>query len=326
MSFSRRDFLRGATAGVALSGLGRFTVLAEAQAPTVKIGTAVLGDYALAGPIIVGIEKGFFKEAGVNAEFVPFRGGPDMSKAIISGEILIGSGGSTDILVFREQGAPLKLIASTTDGNHFTLFVASSVTKLADLKGKSIGVTRVGATTWVFARMLAKQQGWDPERDVKIVPLGGVDAQLAALARGEIAGFIWGDGGAAFEMEGRGRLLMRLDSITPKWISQFAMASEDGIRKNPDAIRRSLRGIFRAIKFMKENTDEAARILSPKLGWSEAAIKRAHQNSGPLLPADGRFSLEAFKVMQDTLVDQGILKKRLPLEEHYTTEFVPVRV
>ncbi|MBI1893456.1 MAG: ABC transporter substrate-binding protein [Candidatus Rokubacteria bacterium] len=212
------------------------------------------------------------------------------------------------------------------DGNHFTLFVAQGIAKPADLKGKSIGVTRVGATTWVFARLLAKHQGWNPDRDVKIVPLGGVDAQLAALSRGEIAGFVWGDGGAAFEAEGKGKVLVRLDTVTPKWISQIAMASEEGIKKNPDAIRRSLRGVFRAIKFMKENPAEAARILSPKLSWSEAAIKRAHQNSGPLLPADGRFSLENFKVMQDTLLDQGILKKRVPLEQHYTTDFVPVRL
>jgi ABC-type nitrate/sulfonate/bicarbonate transport system substrate-binding protein len=114
--------------------------------------------------------------------------------------------------------------------------------------------------------------------------------------------------------------------VTPKWISQIAYTTEDAIRRQPDAVRRSLRGIFRAIKFMKEQTDEAANLLAPKLTWSVAAIKRAHQISGPLLPADGRFSVEALKVMQDTLLEQGVIKKRLPLEEHYTTDFVPVRV
>ncbi len=36
--------------------------------------------------------------------------------------------------------------------------------------------------------------------------------------------------------------------------------------------------------------------------------------------------LEALKVMQDTLLDLGVLKQRLPLDQHYTTEFVPVKV
>jgi ribonuclease D len=35
--------------------------------------------------------------------------------------------------------------------------------------------------------------------------------------------------------------------------------------------------------------------------------------------------LDAFRYMQDTLLDLGVLKKRLPLEEHYTAEFIPVK-
>src|SRR6266704_3255340 len=80
------------------------------------------------------------------AEFVPFRGGPDLLKAVMAGECLVGITGSTDILVFREAGSPIKMIATHTEGNHFTLNVAADVQKIADLKGKAIGVTRVGAT------------------------------------------------------------------------------------------------------------------------------------------------------------------------------------
>src|SRR5687767_8350511 len=181
--FSRRDFIRSAAAAGAITALPR---AARAQT-ALKVGTAVLGDYSLAGPFIVALDKGMFQGEGLNAEFVPFRGGPDLVKAVIAGEILVGAAGSTDILVFREAGMPLKMIATQTEGNHFTLNVAPSIASVGDLKGKAIGVTRVGATTWVFARMLAQQQKWDADRDVKIVGLGGLDAQLAALSRNEIA-------------------------------------------------------------------------------------------------------------------------------------------
>src|SRR4029077_8341239 len=170
--------------------------------PSVKIGTAVLGDYSMAGPVIVALEKGFFGQEGINAEFVPFRGGPDLLKAVLAGDVLIALTGSTDLLVFREAGSPIKMIATHTEGNHFTLNVAPDIGALAELKGKAIGITRAGSTTWIFARMLAKQQGWDPDRDVKIVALGALDAQVAALSRKEIAAFIWGDGGAVTELSG----------------------------------------------------------------------------------------------------------------------------
>jgi hypothetical protein len=52
-------------AGAAVTGRERFTRTAEAQLPSAEIGTAILSDYALSGPVLVGIEKGFFREAGV---------------------------------------------------------------------------------------------------------------------------------------------------------------------------------------------------------------------------------------------------------------------
>src|SRR5688500_14635125 len=168
--FTRRHFLKiGSTAAVMTGPLLPAIVRAQTA---VKLGTAVLGDYSLAGPFLLAAEKGFFKQQALNVEFVPFRGGPNLVKAVIAGEVLLGAAGSTDILVFREAGMPLKMVATHTEGNHFTFNVAPDVQGLGDLKGKAIGVTSAGATTWVFARMVAKQQGWDPDRDVKIVGLG----------------------------------------------------------------------------------------------------------------------------------------------------------
>ena len=82
---SRRRFLAAAAAAGTVPALA-----ARAQTP-VKIGTAVLGDYSMAGPVIVALERGFFKSEGLAAEFVPFRGGPDLLKAVMAGECLVGS-------------------------------------------------------------------------------------------------------------------------------------------------------------------------------------------------------------------------------------------
>ena len=319
---TRRRFVAAALAATTIPVPAR-----SARAQTaVKIGTAVLGDYSMAGPVIVALEQGFFKSEGLAAEFVPFRGGPDLLKAVMAGECLVGISGSTDILVFREAGSPIKMIATHTEGNHFTLNVAPDVQRIVDLRGKAIGVTRVGATTWVFARMLAKKEGWDPDKDIQVVGLGGLDAQLAALARKEIAAYVWGDGGAVTELQGKSKVLLRLDSVTPKWISQIQYASEDAIHKQADAIRKSQRALFRGIKLMRDNPKAAAELVAKKLGWTPEAVLGAHKISGPLLPVDGRINVEAFAVMQDTLLEHGLIKKKLPLDEYYTREFTPVKL
>lgn len=319
---TRRGFLAqtGAAAGLAVAPR-----IVHAQ-PTIKVGTAVLGDYALAGPFILAMEKEMFRGEGLRVEFLPFRGGPDLVKAVIAGEVLVGAAGSTDILVFREAGMPLKMIATQTEGNHFTLNVAPGVQSAADLKGKAIGVTRAGATTWVFARMFAKQQKWDPDKDVKIVALGALDAQLAALSRNEIAAFVWGDGGAVTQLQGKSKVLMRLDRVTPKWISQILYASEDGIRKQNDVIRKVLKALFSAQNLMRTKTPEAAEIIAKKLGWTPEAVLAAHKISGALISADGTMSVEALATMQEVLLEYGVLKKKLPIEEHVAKEFTPVRL
>jgi len=325
METTRRSFLKTAAAGLAAASAMR-TSRATAQMPSFKIGLVVLGDFAIAAPPLVAIEKGFFKDNGVAVEAIPFRGGPDLLKGVLAGSVEMGITGATDPLVFRERGATIRMVAVTTEKNHFTLVAAPQVNRVEDLKGKSIGVTGVGATTWIFARLLAKKHGWDPEKDVKIVALGGFDAQLAALSRGETAAFVWGDGGAVVEHQGKGKILMRLDSVTPKWISQLAYATDDTIKTKKETLHQVLRGLFQGIKFCRENPDETIKIASKGIGWPEAATRKAYEMVRPLLPVDGRIDLEALKIMQDTLLELGVLKQRLPLDDHYTTEFTPVKV
>jgi NitT/TauT family transport system substrate-binding protein len=327
MVSTRRQFFRATGGGLlAASGLLPAARPVRAQGTTVKIGTAVLGDYSLTAPTLVALEKGYFGAQGVAAEFQPFRGGPDLVKAVLANQIQIGITGSTDVPVFRSEGVPVRFIATTVDGNHFTLNVAAGITKLADLKGKSIGVTRVGATTWVFAVMLAKQQGWDPDREVKILGLGALDAQLAALARGETQAYVWGDGGAVTELQGKSRVLLRLDTVTPKWISQSCYATDEYIRGNKDTIQRALKALFQAVKFIRESPKEAFAIAAKTLKWPEEAVARAHQISGPLISNDGAINVEAIDVMQTTLLEYKAQKQRMPTADLYTPEFTPVRV
>jgi NitT/TauT family transport system substrate-binding protein len=327
MGTSRRQFFQVTAGGlVAASGLAVRVWPVAAQGPAVKIGSAVLGDYSMVTPILVALDKGFFRAQGVSVEFQPLRGGPDLVKAVTAGQLQIGTSGATDVPVFRATGVPIRFIASGVDRNHFTLNVAPMIQRLGDLKGKSIGVTRVGATTWVFAMMLAQQQSWVPEKDLTVVGLGGLDAQLAALARGEIAAFVWGDGGAVTELQGKSKILLRFDTVTPKWMSQAYYATDDYIKGNKDAIQRTLRALFQGARFMLENTREAAAIATKTLQWSEEAILRAHQISGPLLSKDGTLSVEAIEAMQTTLLEYKAQDKRVPTADLYTTEFTPVRL
>ena len=89
-----------------------------------------------------------------------------------------------DVMTFEEHRGPIKgrTVAWSGDANNvltswahaaarldFTLNVAPEIKSVAELKGKSIGCTAPGSTTWVLARMIAKHQGWNPDKDVQVV-------------------------------------------------------------------------------------------------------------------------------------------------------------
>jgi len=100
---SRRDFL--GTSGAAVLAAGAPRIVAAQTA--VKVGTAVLGDYALAGPFIVAADKGFFGTENLAVEYIPFRGGPNLVKAVISGDVLLGGDALTDYFESRLGVEPL---------------------------------------------------------------------------------------------------------------------------------------------------------------------------------------------------------------------------
>ena len=280
-------------------------------------------------PTLVGIEKGYFKQNGLDAELIPFKGGPDLLKGVLSGSADIGITGATDPLLSSEKrGTPIRTLATIVEKNHFTLTVVPKVKRLEDLKGGTIGCTVVGSTTWVFARMLAKRMNWDPEKDVRIVGVGGLDAQMAALKRGEIQGTIFGDAGVVIEAEGAGHILMRLDELTPKWISLIAYSTDDIIKAKRDVVAPVAQEHLPGSPGSAATTPtRASRSASKAIGWPfPGPTKRAYELIRPLLSTDGRMDLDAMKFMQDTLLDLGVLKTRLPLDQHYTTEFVPVKI
>jgi ABC-type nitrate/sulfonate/bicarbonate transport system substrate-binding protein len=119
---------------------------------------------------------------------------------------------------------------------------------------------------------------------------------------------------------------MRLDEVTPKWISLIAYTTDDLLKTKKEVLGRTLRSIFQGHKFFRDNADESIRIAAKGIGWPEPAARRAYDLVKPLLSVDGRMDLDAMKFMQDTLLDLGVLKQRLPLDQHYTTEFVPVKI
>lgn len=137
-------------------------------------------------PIYAAVEAGFFKQKGVSLELITMRGGPAAANALISGDVDLVTGALEQALKMKAKGQDVKVIASIQHKSPFAIVVpADSPAKtLADLKGKTIGVTAVGSSSDVQLRGYIRQQGMDPEKDFQITGLG--PSILPAFERGQI--------------------------------------------------------------------------------------------------------------------------------------------
>jgi ABC-type nitrate/sulfonate/bicarbonate transport system substrate-binding protein len=128
------------------------------------------------------------------------------------------------------------------------------------------------------------------------------------------------------ELSGKSRVLFRLDSVTPKWISTAAYCTEEAIKSQKAAIAGALKGFFQGVRFIRDSPREAYAIAAKTLGWAENAVARAHEITGPLMSRDGSIDVEAIEVMQTTMVELRAQKQKVPTADCYTTEFTPVRL
>lgn len=137
-------------------------------------------------PIYAAVEAGFFKQKGVSLELITMRGGPAAANALISGDVDLVTGALEQALKMKAKGQDVKVIASIQHKSPFAIVVPADgpAKTLADLKGKTIGVTAVGSSSDVQLRGYIRQQGMDPEKDFQITGLG--PSILPAFERGQI--------------------------------------------------------------------------------------------------------------------------------------------
>jgi len=88
-----------------------------------------------------------------------------------------------------------------------------------------------------------QEMGWEPRRTIKIVGVGASTPRRPPPARGN-AGLHLRDAGSVLEAQGVGRILMRLDEVTPSGISLIATAHRRSAKARKDTLQRTLAAIF----------------------------------------------------------------------------------
>ena len=157
-------------------------------------------------------------------------------------------------------GLPVRIVAGFLDNWPMTLIAQPELKTLKELKGKTLGISSFGATPDVAARMMIKQAGIDPEKDIKVLALGSDAARLGALKQ-RVVDVVVVSPPADAQMEKQGyRILARAYELFSYPYLGLGTHSRK-IKEKPDEIRRVIKATIRANRVIRDNRDEAAKTL-----------------------------------------------------------------
>ena len=131
-------------------------------------------------------EAGHFNDNGIDAKLIYMEGGRLSIQSLLSGHTQFMAGDAVSALSAVAAGADIVLLASAKNLLPYVFAVAKDVKRFADLKGRIVAVSQVGGRAGEIARMVFKNNGLDPDKDITYLAVGGTVSRLAALSGGRV--------------------------------------------------------------------------------------------------------------------------------------------
>jgi len=229
------------------------------QASKLKMGYSVISGTTL--PLWLGKDSGLFEKYGLDVELIYHGGATKAVTAVISGDTPITQSAGTGSILARLSGSDTMIFATLVNVISVSLMVHPGIHEPKDLQGKILGVTRYGSLTDFGTRSQLQAWGMDPNRDVKIIQMGGVPESLAALRNGAIQGTAL----TAPDLSVAKKLgfveLADLSKLKYRYPSTNYIARESYMRSHEEVIRRFLRAVVDSIHRVKTQKDYSLRVL-----------------------------------------------------------------
>src|SRR5215470_12954846 len=255
-----------------IASLAALVASAGATAAEVKVRL----DYAYYNPVsLVLKDKGWLQQdlaaKGAAVEWVLSQGSNKALEFLSARAIDFGSTAGAAALLGRANGNPIKAvyIYSRPEWTALVAPATSPITKVTDLKGKKVAVTR-GTDPHIFLLRALALNGMR-ERDIKIVPLQHPDGRTA-LSRGDVDAWSGLDPFMAqAELEEHARLFFRDLNLNTYG---FLNVREAFVAEHPELVDAVLASYERGRKWAVDNPAELARILSEASKLSLAVAER----------------------------------------------------
>jgi NitT/TauT family transport system substrate-binding protein len=322
-SSGRRRILRAAAAGVVLAAAGAPALVRAQSNPKIRVG---FWPVASGLPFFAAVEKGYFKEAGLDVEAVKFASAQQVMEGMLAGRIEGSANGTASgVLAIGELAQPglLKIFCTNPTNAKYVLdefLVAkdSPIKSLAELKGKRVACGP-GIQNVTLTKAMLERAGAGAGVTVIELPIG---QHIAALVANQVdAAYTLEPTGTVGRLNGSTRTLevgvvakYILGNPMAPWHGGAASLTSEFIKANPAITKKYIAAYTRGVDLVRKTPDQARPFLKGYTaieGPLTAEVPMAdYMLYNEFKPAD----IAYFQKFYDLFSDRGIFEKRLLVE------------
>ncbi len=281
-------------------------------------------------PLYIAIEKGYFKESGLDVDLdysmetdnVALVGAGELSFAVVSGEqVLLGRGQGLPVVYVMAwyQQFPVGVAARTSE----------NITAPADLKGKKIGLPGLFGASYIGLKALL-QAGGLTEQDVTLDSIGYNQVEALTTEQEQAIVIYVTNEPVQLKHEGLEVSVLKTADYLPL-VANGLITNERTLRENPDLVKKMNAALMKGIKDAAADPEEAYQISTKyveNLKNADAEVqKQILAASIELWQAEmnGVSDAEAWKNTQQILLDMGLLKEKLDINQAFSNDYLPAK-
>ncbi|MPY70663.1 MAG: hypothetical protein GEU92_11305 [Alphaproteobacteria bacterium] len=317
MMIHRRHAFAAIAKAAVLSGIFAVAATGIATAAETKITVGrTTGASGFHVPSYIAMDRGFFKNEGLDASFVAMTG-----KALVTAGIggavnfvPIPGGGSQASL----KGAPLRYVVGQSLISQWAIVVDPKIQSVEELKGKTLGYGRAGSADYDEGEIvLGEHFKMNVGRDYKVISFQGEPERIAALINGSIHGGLVSFPHAAKAQVAGFKILLKTGDYLPRIGGTF-WVTEKYLNENKDTVQRFIRAIAKATEYLATNKEGSVPVLQKHFGIKEAKEAgfiwdTVHNAYGPDIPND--LFKAVFDGRKQRMESKGLWPKGKPLPD-----------
>ena len=230
-------------------------------------------------------DRGLYKKNGLDVDLLFIPSTTTSVSSLVAGDVQVANASGGGVASAVVAGADLVLVACYVNSLPYELVVHESVKSAEDLKGKSIGISRLGSASDVAARALIRGLGLEPEKQVLIMQVGGPAERAASFRTGRIVGFPSPPGMVHLAKGMPLRILISTIDFQKRFEFPYicATTTKSYLSRHRETLKKVLMAHIEAIHFFKTRKEESKKILSKySRQTNEAYLEDAYTASAKL--------------------------------------------